>query len=106
MSDAHPSHEHCQAEVLKLLGDYATLRIIDFLRSGEMRYTQLQRAIGDINSVTLTKRLKRLESAGLLERREATYDRQSVTYRLSDIGRGLLPVLRKIQDFTVRFDLP
>lgn len=39
--------------LLKLLGDYTTLRIIDFLRSGELRFTELQRALGDTNSVTL-----------------------------------------------------
>jgi len=97
-----PPDEHCQAETLKLLGDYTTLRIIDFLRVGELRFTELQRALGDANSVTLTKRLKGLEAAGILDRREATFDRQSVTYSLSDRGKGLLPVLREIQNFTRR----
>jgi DNA-binding HxlR family transcriptional regulator len=95
-----PSQEHCQAEALKLLGDYTTLRIVDFLRSGALRFTELERALGDANSVTLTKRLKRLEAAGLLERREATFDRQSVTYSLSETGQCLLPVLAEIQKFT------
>ena len=97
-----PSEEHCQAEALKLLGDYTTLRIIDFLRSRALRFSELQRALGDTNSVTLTKRLKRLESAGILDRREAIFDRQSVTYSLSATGLGLLPVLAEIQNFTRR----
>jgi len=96
------SEEHCKAEVLKLLGDYTTLRIIDYLRDGELRFTELQRVLGDANSVTLTKRLKYLESNGILDRREATFDRQSVTYSLSETGKGLLPVLREIQVFTHR----
>ena len=100
-----PSEEHCQAEALKLLGDYTTLRIIDFLRSGALRFTELQRALGDTNSVTLTKRLKHLEAAGILSRREATFDRQSVTYSLSETGLGLLPVLAEIQNFTRRLYL-
>jgi DNA-binding HxlR family transcriptional regulator len=98
--DATPGH--CQAEILKLLGDYTTLRIIDFLRSGELRFTELQRALSDTNSVTLTKRLKALKAAGMVDRREATFDMQSVAYQLSDLGRGLLPVLREIQRFTQR----
>lgn len=97
-----PDEEHCQVETLKLLGDYTTLRIIDFLRTGELRFTELQRALGDANSVTLTKRLKHLEAAGMLDRQEATFDRQSVTYSLSEMGKGLLPVLREIQNFTRR----
>ena len=100
--DANPAEGHCQAEILKLLGDYTTLRIIDFLRSGELRFTELQRALSDTNSVTLTKRLKALKAAGMVYRREATFDMQSVAYQLSDLGRGLLPVLREIQRFTQR----
>jgi DNA-binding HxlR family transcriptional regulator len=96
------SEDHCQAEALKLLGDYVTLRIIDFLRAHELRFTELQRAIGDVNSVTLSNRLKRLEAAGMIEREEATIDRQSVAYRLTRRGKGLLPVLREIQNFTMR----
>ncbi len=100
----HPgfSHDHCQAEALKLLGDYVTLRIVDFLRTGDLRFTELQRSIGDVNSVTLSNRLKRLEAAGVVEREEAKIDRQSVAYRLTRMGKGLLPVLREIQNFTRR----
>jgi len=96
------SEDHCQAEALKLLGDYVTLRIIDFLREKELRFTELQRSIGDVNSVTLSNRLKRLEAAGVIGREEATIDRQSVAYRLTSLGKGLLPVLREIQNFTKR----
>ncbi len=96
------SEDHCQAEALKLLGDYVTLRIVDFLRGGELRFTELQRSMGDVNSVTLSNRLKRLETAGVVEREEATIDRQSVAYKLSRLGTGLLPVLREIQNFTKR----
>ena len=103
MKENGTSEGHCQAEILKLLGDYTALRIIDFLHAGELRYTQLQRALMDTNSVTLTKRLKLLEAAGLLDRKEATFDKQSVTYSLSDLGKGLLPVLREIQIFTRSF---
>jgi DNA-binding HxlR family transcriptional regulator len=105
MTMEHGAHseDHCRAETLKLLGDYVTLRIIDFLRTGELRFTELQRSIGDVNSVTLSNRLKRLESAGILEREEATIDRQSVAYRLTNVGKGLLPLLREIQGFTMRY---
>jgi DNA-binding HxlR family transcriptional regulator len=96
------SEDHCQAEALKLLGDYVTLRIIDFLRLKELRFTELQRSMGDVNSVTLSNRLKRLEASGVIGREEATIDRQSVAYQLTSLGKGLLPVLREIQNFTKR----
>jgi DNA-binding HxlR family transcriptional regulator len=96
------SEDHCQAAALKLLGDYVTLRIVDFLRARQLRFTELHRAMGDVNSVTLSNRLKRLETAGVIQREEATFDRQSVAYKLTDTGKGLLPVLREIQNFTRR----
>jgi DNA-binding HxlR family transcriptional regulator len=104
MADTHRDEEHCQAETLKLLGDYITLRIVDHLRSSEMRFTELQRTIGDTNSVTLTNRLKRLESYDLIERKEATVDRQSVVYGLTPAGRSLLPVIAEIQQFARNFE--
>ena len=58
--------------------------------------------MGDVNSVTFSSRLKRLEATGVIERKEATIDRQSVAYRLTALGTGLLPVLREIQNFTKR----
>ncbi len=102
MDERRLTEGHCQAGALKLLGDYVTLRVIDFLRAGELRFTQLRRSMGDVNSVTLSNRLKRLETAGMIGRNVATVDKQSVAYYLTDLGKGLLPVLREIQKFTLR----
>lgn len=102
MEDRNSSQEQCEPWVLKLLGDYVTLRIIDVLRTQELRFTELQRRIGDTNPVSLTDRLKRLEGAGLIERREATVDRHSVTYQLTRQGNDFLPVLRAIEAFASR----
>ena len=97
----NPQHtgEHCSPDVLRILGDFTTLRIIDCLAKSGMRFTELRTTLIETNSVTLTNRLKRLTDAGLLKRTEATLNRQSVTYELSDIGKALLPVLRQIQKF-------
>ncbi len=94
---------HCRAEVLKMLGDYTTLRIVDFLSAAGMRFTELQRALGDTNSVTLSNRLKRMTEAGLVNRSEAAVNGQSVTYSLSGMGSALLPVIREIRSFAGRY---
>ena len=95
--------KHCSPDALKLLGDYTTLRIIDFLAASGLRYTELQRALADTNSVTLTSRLRRMAHAGLLKRAEATLNRQSVFYELSETGKALLPVLREIRAFGEKY---
>jgi len=97
MEDGNSHKEQCDPWLLRLIGDYVTLRVIDVLRTQELRFTELQRRIVDTNPVVLTDRLKRLESAGLIERREATLDRHSVTYRLTTQGSDFLPVLRAIE---------
>ena len=87
---------------MKLLGDYWTLRIIDSLKSGELRYCELQRSVDNLNPVTLTSRLKKLEDAGLVSRSEETVDKVSVCYRLTSTGTDVLPILREIDVFATK----
>jgi DNA-binding HxlR family transcriptional regulator len=82
-----------------MFGDYQTLSIVDTLSSKELRYCELQRALGNMNPVTLARRLKKLEDEGIVERREETVDKLSVAYRLLPKGEHMLPVLRSIKDF-------
>jgi DNA-binding HxlR family transcriptional regulator len=102
MSITKRDAEHCSPKALKLLGDYTTLRIIDFLSESGLRFTDLKRALADTNAPTLIDRLKRMTGAGLLKRREATLDLKSVTYELSEDGKALIPVLREIKKFAMR----
>ncbi|HEX7259347.1 MAG TPA: helix-turn-helix domain-containing protein [Candidatus Saccharimonadia bacterium] len=87
-------------ETLKLLGDFWTLRIIDALKDGELRYCGVQRQAGGINPVTLSSRLKKLEQAGIIRRQDCAQDKISVSYRLTELGRGTLPVLNAINQFS------
>jgi len=83
---------------LKLLGDFWTLRIIDALADGDIRFCDLQRTIDNCNPVTLTDRLKKLEEAKLLTRTEASDN--CVVYSLTDLGKNALPVIAAIDTFT------
>jgi DNA-binding HxlR family transcriptional regulator len=103
-TDASPQ-QSCPSEALKLLGDYVTLRVIDSLRGNELRFQELKRVLGDVNAVTLCGRLRRMEEAGILIRQEETIDRQSVTYRLTEMGLGLIPLLHGIMEFAEKFKL-
>ncbi len=87
---------------MKLLGDYWTLRIIDTLKSGETRFCDLQRSIDNVNPVTLTSRLKKLETAHLIVRSEKLPDKIAVSYSLSNLGREVLPVIMALDQFSVK----
>lgn len=84
---------------LKLLGDYWTLAIINSLRSGELRYCDLQRAATGVNPVTLGNRLRRLQNAGLVAR-HASQDDISVSYCLTSLGEEAIPVLEAVDAFS------
>jgi DNA-binding HxlR family transcriptional regulator len=89
-------------DVSKLIGDFWTLRIVGTLESAELRFCELERHLPDINPVTLSGRLKKLESAGVIQRNCCVQDKQSVSYCLSTKGRDLLPVLNAIEQFAQR----
>lgn len=93
----------CPKRALEIFGDFQTLSIVDTLSIGELRYCELQRALGNMNPVTLARRLKKLEDDGIVERREETVDKLSVTYRLKAKGEHMLPVLRSIKEFAENY---
>ena len=86
------------SSAIELLGDRWVLLILAGLRTGEKRFTDLQRTLG-INPLTLSGRLKTLEAAGLLERLTGTVNKQAVSYRLSPRGQAALPVLDALAVF-------
>lgn len=88
----------CNATI-KLLGDYWTLRIIDALENGQTRFCELQRDVDNLNPVTLTARLKKLEDSGLVVRSEVS---SAVSYDLTESGKAALPVLRAIDTFSAQ----
>lgn len=91
------TNKTCKAS-LKLLGDYWTLRIINALSDGQLRYCDLQRDIDGLNPATFTNRLKKLEDAKLVLRLESNTG--NVTYTLSRLGQETLPVIKAINNFS------
>ncbi len=88
--------------VFELLGDPWVLALLGALRSGEKRFTDLQRDL-QINPITLSNRLKTLEENHLLQRLAGTVNKQAVAYRLTDLGRGTFPVLDAMGAFGRQF---
>lgn len=83
---------------LKILGDYWTMMIIDILSDGPLRFRDLENKIEDVNTATLSTRLKTMQSAGLITRTEQS--RADVTYELTALGKQAVPILNAINDFS------
>jgi DNA-binding HxlR family transcriptional regulator len=91
------------AKAMKIIGDYWTMSIVQAIGSHRRRFCELERLLPDSNPVTLTSRLKALESMGLLTRTKDPRDKISVTYALTANGRQLVPIAGRIQKFAEHF---
>jgi len=85
------------AEVSKIIGDTWILLIIYTLLKSDMRFGEIQKALPDINSRTLTIRLKELEERGLVNRIQYTQIPPKVVYSLTPKGRKMEKLMSEIQ---------
>ncbi len=84
---------------LKILSDYWTLRVIDELSDDSaLRFNELERRIEEVNTATLSKRLKDMLESGLIDRMEKS--RSDVTYSLTELGGEAIPLLNAINHFS------
>jgi DNA-binding HxlR family transcriptional regulator len=91
-------HAACNT-VLKAIGDYWTISIIQAIGKQKRRFCELERLLPDSNPVTLTSRLKKMEAMNLLTRTKVPSDKISVVYTLTTQGKTLLPIVSRIEKF-------
>ncbi len=60
---------------------------------GPIRFSELQRRIGEITSRILSRQLKELEADGMVSRKVHSQGKLKVEYGLTDKGRSILPIL-------------
>jgi DNA-binding HxlR family transcriptional regulator len=65
-----------------------------------MRTSQLMRDIPDISQKMLTQHLRELENDELVARQDFGEQPPHVEYRLTDAGRGLMPVMIALREFS------
>ncbi|MCX7354476.1 MAG: helix-turn-helix domain-containing protein [Alphaproteobacteria bacterium] len=93
----------CPAETaLQLVSGRWKLMVIFWLLQGEQRFNALQRNLGGITHRTLARQLREMEADGLVERRDYGEIPPRVDYRLTARGRSLQPILKAMEDWTVR----
>ena len=85
-----------------IVGDKWVLLILRELFLGSTRYADFQRGIPRISPTILSKRLKQLESNGLLIKK-AVPGQKSTEYRLTKSGRELAPVIDQLSRWGLRW---
>jgi len=85
------------ARTLEIIGERWTILILrDLLLEGPRRFQDFERSLGGISPNTLSARLKRLEEAGVVERRFYEQHPPRAEYLLTPKGRALGPVLKAL----------
>jgi DNA-binding HxlR family transcriptional regulator len=88
------------AKSLDVLGERWTLLILRELIGGPRRYGDLRAQLPGIATNLLADRLRELEDAGLVDRKELPPPIARTVYTLSDMGwRKVLPVVKAIATF-------
>jgi DNA-binding HxlR family transcriptional regulator len=85
-----------------VVGERWTLVIVQELQKRGMRYGELSKRLPGIGTSVLSDRLRKLESAGIVERRAGGVG-QGVHYQLSERGRALEPALRALREWGAEF---
>ena len=91
------------ASALDIIGERWTLLIVRELLWGPQRYSDLRRALSGIGTNLLAARLKALEGIGAIERETLPPPAASTVYRLTEMGRGLAPVVASLARWGMQF---
>jgi DNA-binding HxlR family transcriptional regulator len=81
---------------LDVVGERWTLLIVRDLLMGPKRYTDLRAGLPGIATDILTARLRTLEEAGFVRRRELPPPAPATVYELTEMGNGLGPAIRAL----------
>ena len=90
------------AKATELLGEKWMILILRELLLGTHRYNQFQRALSRISPSLLIKRLKQLESAGIVVRK-TQQGRKGYEYFLTPAGKELAPIVEHLAIWGMRW---
>jgi DNA-binding HxlR family transcriptional regulator len=88
-------------EVLDRIGDKWSLLVIATLRSGPLRFGELQQAATGISQRMLTLTLKHLVEDGLVVRTAYAEVPPRVEYEVTELGRTLVPLVMALADWAM-----
>lgn len=88
---------------LERIGERWTLLMVRDLLFGPMRYSDLKAGLPGIATNMLANRLTEMQEAGIIAKREMPPPAASTVYELTDVGRGLVPVLVELGKWGMKF---
>ncbi len=90
----------------KALSSVWAIVVIYYLMDGPKGFNELLRSIPGMNSKTLSRTLKSLQSKGLVVREVVSLQPFSVRYELTPMGEELVPVIKALRDWGEKWMRP
>lgn len=78
---------------------WALLTLLIIGEHDVVRFNELNRLIPDVSSRVLSSTLRTLEADGLIDRKVYAVVPPKVEYRLTSIGKSLLPLIRQLTEW-------
>ena len=101
MAQSADVREVCPAEeAMEVFGGKWRVGIVHHLESGPLRFNELRRRLPGITQKMLTQQLRHLQRYGIVERQQFEEIPPRVEYSLTGTGTSLLPLLRKISQWS------
>lgn len=82
-----------------LAGKWKLYVLYVLMQSGCIRFNELQRQVGNISALMLSRTLGELEDSGLVLREEFDAIPPHVEYSLTELGRALTPALDSLGEW-------
>lgn len=87
-------------DVIARLGDkWSVLTLTTLQLNGKLRFSEIQRTIGDVSQRMLTVTLRSMEADGLIRREVYAEVPPRVEYELTELGGSLFPHLKALEDW-------
>lgn len=84
------------AQALEILGERWTLLIIRDMLTGTRHFNELKRGLPGISTGLLSKRLRQLQYAGIIEKQSVASGRKTTEYHLTEAGHALQSVIHSL----------
>lgn len=88
------------AMAAEILASRWTIVLLSEMLSGSTRFNEIRRGVPRMSPALLSKRLKELETAGVIRRVEGAV---ATEYRLTDAGLALRPIVTAMGEWSVRW---
>ncbi|MEM3041353.1 MAG: helix-turn-helix domain-containing protein [Nitrososphaerota archaeon] len=106
MTELRHEEEFCPiVNAAKILGSVWSLVVIYYLLTEPKGFNELLKTIPRINSKTLSRTLKSLQSRGLVTRNVVSLQPFAVTYSLTPMAEELEPILKGLRKWGLKWRL-